>query len=169
MDTIAKVWPKKTERSGVVRPFTKTEQTKQRIAGRKLMAIRLDRAAGEFVKRRAMKLHKGCQCCALMNIPGVTRMVVIRRWQDLDWAHFKSAGKHSVRWDEANATGLCRYCHRFLDEHKEIKEEFFRKLMGDEEIDELIRRAETVKLSAEIDYPVLELYLKGKVKELRDY
>ena len=44
-----------------------------------------------------------------------------------------------------------------------------RKLMGDEEIDELIRRAETVKLSAETDYPVLELYLKGKVKELRDY
>jgi len=150
----------------MIYPYTKTQQTKRRIAVRKLIVARLDSLSREFTKKRAMKLHKGCQCCALMNIPNVTHILTIRRWQDLDWAHFKSAGKHIVRWDEANSAGLCRRCHNYLDEHQEVKEEFFRKLMGDAEIDELIRRAETVKLSSETDYQFIEIYLKGKIQEV---
>lgn len=149
-----------------MRPYTKTEQTRRRIERRSLIVARLDRLSKEFTKRRAMKLHKGCQCCALMNISGVTRVRLIRRWQDLEWAHFKSRGKHSVRWDEDNEAGLCDLCHSYLDTHPKIKEEFFRKLMGDEAIDELIRRAETVKLSAETDYPLIEIYLKEQSKKL---
>ena len=150
----------------MIYPYTKTAQTKKRIGTRRLIVARLDRLSSEFIRRRAIKEHHGCQCCALMDIPGVTRILVIRNWKDLQWAHFKSKGKHSVRWDEANAAGLCDYCHKYLDQQPKVKEEFFRKLMGDAEIDQLIHRAETVMLNAETDYPLIELYLKQKIQGL---
>lgn len=151
----------------MIYPYTKTEQTKCRIKNRALIVARLDRLSREFTKRRAMKEHKGCQCCALMNIPGVTRVLVVRRWQDLGWAHCKSRNKHSVRWDEDNVAGLDGLCHKYLDAHPKVKEEFFRLLMSDEAIDQLIRRAETVILSKETDYQLIETYLGQRIKALK--
>lgn len=151
----------------MIYPYTKTEQTKQRIKNRSRIVSRLDSLSRENTKRRAMKEHKGCQCYALMNIPGVTRVQPVRRWQDLEWAHCKSRNKHSVRWDEDNVAGLDGLCHKFLDAHPKVKEEFFRKLKGDEAIDELIRRAENVILRGEDDYQLIETYLKQRVKMIK--
>lgn len=147
-------------------PWTKTDQTRRRIEARKRIVARLDGLASEYVRKRAMKVDGGCQCCARMTIPNVTSMVRIRRWKDLEWAHLKSKGKHSTRWDENNAAGLCWMCHGYLDRHPVEKERFFSILLGREEFDRVVLRAGMAMLSAETDYKLIEIYLKELIRRL---
>jgi len=128
----------------------KTEQQK--------WIVRLDALASEFIRRRAMQEVGGCQRCSQGKID----------WHGLDWAHYHSRDKHSVRWDESNAAGLCGGCHRYLDGHAYEKVEFFRILLGQEEFDRINLRAEVRIRSATTDYKAIEIYLNMKLGELEE-
>lgn len=146
--------------------LTKTEITLRRINQHKPTTARLDRLASELVRKRGIARHHGCECCALMTIPGVTRIIPIRTWKDLQWAHFKSRNNHSVRWDESDAAGLCDLCHKYLDRHPKEKAAFFLLLLGQAEFDRITIRAGVVLRSSEIDYRLVGVYLREGIKDI---
>ena len=77
---------------------------------------RLDALASEYVRKHAMQRVGGCERCHQGKVS----------WKNLQWAHYRGRNKHSVRWDESNAAGLCGGCHTHLDRNPEEKVEFFR-------------------------------------------
>ena len=118
---------------------------------------RLDALASEYIRRRAMQRIGGCERCH----QGIVS------WNDLQWAHYRSRNKHSVRWDESNAVGLCGGCHTHLDRNPNEKVEFFRTLLGQEEFAHINLRAEATMRSATTDYKAIEIYLNQKINELK--
>lgn len=52
-------------------------------------------------------------------------------------AHMFSRGKISTRFDPENACALDYGCHRWLDTHPALKEQFFRERLGDERFEAL--------------------------------
>ena len=129
----------------------KTEQQK--------WVARLDMMASEFIRRRAMQRIGGCEKCHQGKVS----------YHGLDWAHYRSKNRHSIRWDESNAAGLCGGCHRFLDSvDPKAKVEFFRVLLGQEEFDRINLRAEVTMRSAVTDYKAWQIYLNRKLKELEE-
>ena len=79
---------------------------------------------------------------------------------------YRGRNKHSVRWDESDAAGLCGGCHTHLDRNPKEKVEFFRILLGQEEFDRINLRAEVRMRSAATDYKAIEIYLNQKMEEL---
>ena len=116
---------------------------------------RLDRLFSEFIRKRAMKLAKGCQRCHAPK----------QSYKELDCAHFHSRRKYSTRWHELNACGLCGGCHFYLDSHPQEKIDFFRELL-DGDFEKLNMEAEMLSRYSTTDYQLLEIYLKQKIKEL---
>lgn len=56
-------------------------------------------------------------------------------------AHMFSRGKLATRFDQENACALCYGCHRHLDTHPVLKEEFFRERLGVERFEALQLRS----------------------------
>ena len=131
-------------------------KTRRKKTEKQKWIARLDALASEYIRKRAMQRIEGCERCKQGKAS----------WHDLDWAHYHSKGKHSIRWDESNAAGLCGGCHRYLDDHAYEKVEFFRILLGQEEFDRINLRAEVCMRSAATDYKAIEIYLKVKLNEL---
>lgn len=131
-------------------------KTRRRKTEKQKWIARLDALASEYVRKRAMQRVGGCERCKQGKVS----------WHDLDWAHYHSKNKHSIRWDESNAAGLCGGCHRYIDDHAYQKVEFFRTLLGQEEFDRINLRAEVTMRSAATDYQAIEIYLKIKLSEL---
>lgn len=119
---------------------------------------RLDALYSEYIRKRAMQLAGGCQRCKTSK----------RAYKELDTCHIHSRRKHTVRWDIRNAFGGCGGCHIYLDSHIDAKQEFARKLLGDEEYERLYVLAEMTTKQSPIDYQMIELYLKQKIKELKE-
>ena len=72
----------------------------------------------------------------------------LEKSQGLHSAHMFSRGKLSTRFDPANACALCYGCHRYLDGHPDLKREFFRLRLGDEEFAALELRSNRRKAVA---------------------
>ena len=121
-----------------------------------LKTHRLDDLYREYIRKRAMKRAGGCERCGTPK----------QSYKELDTAHFHSRRKHTVRWDERNAVGLCGGCHLYLDSHINAKGEFAKNLLGEEEYERLYVLAEMTTKQSPIDYAALELYLKQLLKEL---
>ncbi|MBA7466136.1 hypothetical protein ES707_01311 [subsurface metagenome] len=119
---------------------------------------RLDIMASEYVRRRAMVRRGGCERCHQGKIS----------WKTLQWAHYRSKNKHSVRWDESDAAGLCGGCHTHLDRNPKEKVEFFRILLGQEEFNRINLRAEATMRSATTDYNAIEIYLRMKINGITE-
>ena len=119
---------------------------------------RLDALFREFIRMRAMARVGGCERCGAMP-PG---------YKGLQTAHFHSRRKHTVRWDIRNSVGLCGGCHMYLDSHIDAKQEFAKKLLGDEEYERLYILAEMTTKPSPIDYNLIGIYLKQKIKELEE-
>lgn len=117
---------------------------------------RLDAQASEYVRKRAIMRAGGCERCHQGKVS----------WKNLQWAHYRGRNKHSVRWDESNAAGLCGGCHTHLDRNPEEKVEFFRVLLGQEEFNQLNLRAEVRMRSATTDYKPIGIYLNGLIEGL---
>lgn len=128
---------------------------KQKTEQQKWIA-RLDALASEYVKKRAMARCGGCERCHQGKVS----------WRNLQWAHYRGRNKHSVRWDESDAAGLCGGCHTYLDRNPNEKVEFFRILLGQEEFDRINLRAEMTMRGATTDYAAIEIYLRMKISEL---
>jgi len=116
---------------------------------------RLDRLFSELIRKRAMKLAKGCQRCGTFK----------RDWKELDCAHYHSRKKYSVRWHELNAVGLCGGCHFYLDSHPQGKIDFFKRLL-DGDFEKLNIEAEILTRNSANDYKLIEIYLKEQIKKL---
>jgi len=125
---------------------------------RQRQAKHLDDLFSKYIRRRAMQRAGGCERCGTAKLS----------YKELQAAHFHSRRKHTTRWDERNAVGLCGGCHTHLDSHIDAKREFARKLLGDEEYERLYVLAEMTTKQSPIDYTLIEIYLKQKIKELEE-
>jgi len=117
---------------------------------------RLDALASEYVRKRAIVRCGGCDRCHQGKVS----------WKNLQWSHYRGRNKHSVRWDESNAAGLCGGCHTHLDRNPEEKVEFFKTLFSQEEFDRVNLRAEVRMRSATTDYKLIGIYLKELIEGL---
>ena len=62
-------------------------------------------------------------------------------------AHIIGRGRISVRWHSPNAITLCYGCHRWLDTHPDVKEQWVRMRFGDAAYDDLqVHARATVKV-----------------------
>ena len=132
------------------------KKPKRKKTDRQKAIDRLDALTSEFIRRRAMQRVGGCERCHQGKVS----------WKNLQWAHYRGRNKHTVRWDESDAAGLCGGCHTHLDRNPKEKVEFFRILLGQEEFDRINLRAEARICSAATDYKAIEIYLRMKLKEL---
>jgi len=131
-------------------------KTSQKRTEKKKQEDLLDALYREVIRRRAMRLAKGCQCCLSPKLS----------YTMLHTAHLHSRGKRTVRWDVRNSAGICYLCHRFLDTHRFEKEAFFRKLLGDEEYDKLDQLAHMTTKDSPVDYDGKEIELRVLLKRL---
>jgi hypothetical protein len=136
--------------------MTTIQKTKRKRTDRQKIGDRLDTLYRELIRRRAIQRIGGCERCGAGKSD----------YKDLQTAHLHSCRKHTVRWDERNAAGLCGGCHLYLDSHIDAKKEFARKLLGDEEYERLYVLAEMTTRQSPIDYKLVEIYLKEKIKEM---
>lgn len=118
---------------------------------------RLDALYSEYIRKRAMQRVGGCERCGTPK----------RTHTELQTMHFHSRRKHTVRWDIRNSAGGCGGCHMYLDSHIDAKQEFARKLLGDEEYERLYILAEMTTKQSPIDYNLIGIYLKQKIQELK--
>ena len=124
---------------------------------RKKAEKRLDELFSRYIRKRAMKRTGGCERCHAQK----------RNYKELQTAHFQSRRKHTVRWDERNAVGLCGGCHLYIDSHPQEKIDFFRKGLGEEDYRNLYINANMTTKQSPIDYALLEIYLKQLLKEVQ--
>lgn len=61
-------------------------------------------------------------------------------WKSVDCGHFIKRGNTSVRFDEENCRPQCFNCNRIKDGMAEAFEERLREDLGEEAVDDLIRR-----------------------------
>ena len=135
----------------------------KRKTDRQKTIARLDVLFSGFIRKRAMQRVSGCERAKYVKGHKPTR-----DWKELDCAHRHSRRKLTVRWDERNAAGLCGGCHMYLDSHPEEQIEFFRNLLGEEEYEGLYIRANMTTKQSLMDYNLIEIYLKQKIKELEE-
>ena len=125
----------------------------------------LDKMCSEYIRRRAIERCGGCERCHRQKVDVVKENGdILPAWKQLDWAHFKSRKKKSVRWDEDNACALCMGCHIYLDSHPIEKVEFFKARLTKERFDMLNSRARTQ--ARYLDKEALMIYYKTKLKEV---
>lgn len=114
----------------------------------------------DAVMSRFIKLLSGGYCKRCHKFLGVNS-------KGLHNAHCFSRGKLSTRFEKDNCQALCYGCHRYLDQHPLIKQEFFREILGTEAFDNLAKLAETPATGKnKIDKELIYADLKNKVKFL---
>ncbi len=62
----------------------------------------------------------------------------------LECSHFVGRRKRATRWDTDNACGLCFSCHQYLDEHPYEHVAFWKKRIGSEKLEALVRKGNTI-------------------------
>ncbi len=132
------------------------KKPKHKKTDKQKMVDRLDVLFSEFIRKRAMKRVGGCERCHAQKAS----------YKELQAMHFHSRRKHTVRWDERNSAGGCGGCHMYLDSHIDAKKEFAQKLLGYWEWEQVYVLAEMTTKQSPIDYTLIEIYLKQKIKEL---
>ena len=124
---------------------------------RQKMIKKLDKLFSEYIRKRAIKRAGGCERCQTWK----------GSWKELDCAHYHSRRKYSTRWHELNACGLCGGCHFYLDSHPQEKIDFFRVLLNGD-FEKLNISAEMMARYSDNDYTLTAIYLKQKIKELKE-
>ena len=84
----------------------------------------------------------------------------------MEAAHCFGRGRHTVRWDVRDGAGLCSDCHKVIDASKDAKEALFRRLLGDEEYENLVELAHKTTKDVPVDYKAKEIELKELLKEV---
>ncbi len=107
-----------------IRPETgKSDRAKQ-------IAV-LDKLCSEYVRRRAIAEHKGCERCSAPKLDVIKdNGEIFPAWKQLDWAHLFPRVKLGIRWEPDAAVGLCGGCHFYIDSHPVEKIEFAKKILG---------------------------------------
>ena len=127
---------------------------------------RLDKLFSEFIRRLAIKKVGGCEKCKAPKYDMVKEDgSTLPAWKQLQCAHFGGRRKHSVRWDEDNAAGICGGCHTYFHANPDKATEWFRKRLGGK-ADLLEVRAQMS--GKDIDKSAVEIYLKHKIAKLKE-
>ena len=125
----------------------------------------LDELFRTFIRLRAIKLVHGCERC---KHPKYDKQKengdILPAWKQLQCSHFWGRGKHSTRWDEDNAVGLCGGCHMYFTANPEEHREWFVNHLGQEGYEILNARARVP--ARYIDKEAILLYLEAQIKEL---
>ena len=117
---------------------------------------KLDNLFSEYIRKRAMEESGGCERCGTPK----------GSWKELQCAHFKSRRKFTTRWHELNAAGLCGGCHFFLDSNSAEEIAFYQDRMTEHEFEWLSIMAEMTSQRSPMDYGLIELYLRQRIREL---
>lgn len=145
----------------------KTKERKAPKTDRQRQEKRLDDLFSIYIRKRAMQRVGGCERCSTLKYDiQKDDGSIYPAWKQLQAAHCHGRGKHTLRWDIRNGAGLCGGCHKHIDAQITAKEELFRRLLGEEECERLYILAEMNTKQAPIDYTLVEIYLKEKIKEL---
>lgn len=139
--------------------LVRTRTKRQKTDRQKIEAI-LDALYREFIRRRAIRLVGSCQ------VPGCITRGRCRTYHGLEAVHLHGRGRHTVRWDSRNGVGLCHDHHRYLDTHPIEKQEFFKKLLGEDEYWKLFQLANMTTKTAPVDYEKVETQLRKLLKEV---
>ena len=113
---------------------------------------KLDRLFSQYIRSRD---GWKCQRCGSQFKPPTT---------GLHCSHFHGRGKKSVRFDPENCVALCHGCHSYFTANPLLHVQFFQKRLG-KRFDALLIRANTPRKP---DYALIEIWLKGKLSELRE-
>lgn len=81
-------------------------------------------------------------------------------------AHIESRRKQSTTWDEDNAFGMCRGCHKFLDTYHSSKRDFYIEKKGKKKYDELLKRAREIKKWKKSEVDELVEHYSSKLEKL---
>jgi len=123
---------------------------------------KLDILFSEFVRKRAILRAGGCERCKRPYFDTQKDDgSIYPAYKYLQCAHLIDRSKHSTRWDEMAAAGLCGGCHMFIDRDHRAKEQFCLELLGEEEYDNLLGRA-----GHKPDKKLLMIYYKELVKSM---
>ena len=131
-------------------------KTRKKKTDRQKRQVILDGLFSLYIRKLGMKLAGGCQYCGTPKFS----------YKSLDTCHIHSRRKLTVRWDPRNAFAGCAGCHLYLDSHIDAKQEFARKLLGDEEYERLYVLAEMTAKQSKIDYKLIEIQLLELLKEV---
>jgi len=127
-------------------------KTRRKKTDRQKVEARLDSLYSDYIGMRAMSRVGGCELCHTPKL----------NYKALQAAHFHSRGKHTIRWDPRNGTGLCGGCHQYIDSNKEAKLEFELQILGQEEYERLLVLAGMTTKQLPIDYKLIELNEEGE-------
>lgn len=83
-----------------------------------------------------------------------------QRW--LSWCHIFTRANLAVRWDADGSWAWCSGCHRYLDQHWELKRDWVAGWIG-ERYEKLLLRSRALK--ARHSYPAMKLYLEAQLGE----
>lgn len=130
-------------------------RTKRKKTDKKKQEALLDDLYRDYIRKRAMTLG-GCQVRIRCKHP-------IPIYTMLHTAHMFGRGNDTTRWDLRNSVGACYLCHAYLDACR--KEDFFRRILGDEEFDDLSRVAHMSTKDFPVDLELKEIELRILLKE----
>jgi len=87
-----------------------TKPKKPRQKSRSTLIRELDKVFSLFIRLRDSKPYgfRYCKCISCGQI---------KPFEDFDAGHYYSRTKYSVRWNENNVHGECRFCNRFSADH----------------------------------------------------
>jgi len=131
---------------------------------RKIRIDPLDTLFSEFVRKRAMARMGGCERCLTPKFDiQKDNGDVMPAWKQLQCSHFVGRSKHSVRYDEDNAVGLCPACHMYFTAHPLEHIRWFEAQLGEEKFDWLNARS---VMPLKPDRDLIAIYLRQKIAEL---
>ena len=82
-----------------------------------------------------------------------------KRW--LSWCHVFTRATRSIRWDPDNFFAWCRGCHRYLDQHWELKQVWVMADIGPDRFDQLLTRSRGLK--GRQSFELVKLMLRGEL------
>ena len=127
---------------------------------------KLDILFSEYIRRRAIINVGGCERCLTpkhdtQKDDGATYPA----WKQLQCSHFIGRGRHSTRWDEDNAVGLCGACHIYFTSHPLQHTEWFTAHLSEYEFNLLRARA---RITEKVDKEAVRLYLQEQIRNLTE-
>ena len=92
----------------------------------------LDTMYSKFIRMRAIARCGGCERCLSAKRDIIKENGnIFPSWKQLQCSHFFGRAKHSVRWDEDNAAGLCGACHLYFTAHPYEHGNWIQERLGD--------------------------------------
>jgi hypothetical protein len=131
-------------------------KAKHKKTDRQKQEVLLDTLWRNYIRMRAMNRVGGCERCHTSKTS----------FLGLQAAHLFSRNSHTAKWDIMNGAGLCGGCHMYIDDHAEVKVEFAKQLIDEEEYERLYVLANMTTKQSPVDLKLKEIELRELLKEV---